>query len=146
MSGIVSTDVIFSFTYLCTQYFTIFTLLHHISTSSHLPLEPTYAIRTCFTFLFFDFAWEKKKKNDIFVWHYVKIATQGVFLWSLHVYMYYSMICFIHLFFFLVPLSASYDSFNWHKILYSLYGITFCFFIVDCSFVVPWHLQEILWL
>jgi hypothetical protein len=65
ISGIVSTDIVFIFTYMCTQY------LHHIHppipfphklpppTGTNLPLPPD---RTYSTLLFCNFVEEKKEK------------------------------------------------------------------------------------
>jgi hypothetical protein len=64
--GIVSTGLIFLFTYMCTQY------LHHIHPPipiSHFLPSPTGINphpppgRTCSDFLFFDFVKEKKEKE-----------------------------------------------------------------------------------
>jgi hypothetical protein len=40
---------------MCTQYFTIFTLLHHFPNSSPHPPLPSSPSRTCSTLLFSDF-------------------------------------------------------------------------------------------
>jgi hypothetical protein len=59
-SGIVSTGIIFPFTFMCTQY------LHHIHPPTPfpnllpLPLVSTPPCRTCFAFLFSNFVKEKK--------------------------------------------------------------------------------------
>jgi hypothetical protein len=86
--GIVLISLIFPFTCMCTQY------LHHIHPlwpyPHLLPLplvpspNPTLADKTCSVLLFSDFVKEKKMK------FLFKKATQGVFLWHLHVYMYYN--------------------------------------------------------
>jgi hypothetical protein len=59
ISGIVSTGIIFPFTYMCTQY------LHYIHLPTPFPnllpptLIPILPDRTCFTLLFSDFVKEK---------------------------------------------------------------------------------------
>jgi hypothetical protein len=96
----------FSFTFMCTQY------LHHIHLPSPFPhLLPLPSVPTpppqagpilpSFSLILY----KKKKKKKLFFCLF-EIATQGVFLWHFHVYMYYSTICFISsiiLLFTLVP-------------------------------------------
>jgi hypothetical protein len=85
-----STDLIFPFTYMCTQY------LHHIHPPTPLPhiLSPPTGTnhwdRTCSALLFSNFIKEKK-------WHLclLKIDIQGVSLWHFPVYMYYNPNLFI---------------------------------------------------
>jgi hypothetical protein len=83
--GTASTGIIFPFTYMCTQY------LHHI----HRPralfylLPPPTGTNPPRQNLFCPpVLWFCKRKK----WHLClfKIATQGVFLWHIHVYMYYN--------------------------------------------------------
>jgi hypothetical protein len=87
--GIVSTGLIFPFTYMCTQY------LRHIHPPTLFPhilpllLVPPSPGRTWPSLLFSNFVKEKK-------WHFClfNIATQGVFLWHFHVDMYYNLYWF----------------------------------------------------
>jgi hypothetical protein len=94
------------------------TLLHHFP-SSPPPLVPYHPDKTCFTILFSDFVWEKKKKKMPFL---VNKATQGVSLWHFHVYMYYSPIWFISSVFLI---SVLVPFLWWFQLVWKLY-IHFC--------------------
>jgi hypothetical protein len=87
--------MLFLFTFIHTQYLYHvhpLTPFHHLLPSPSGIIHAPLSGRTCSTFLFPDFAKERKKK-----WHFclLKIATQRTSLWHFHVYMYYSPILFI---------------------------------------------------
>jgi hypothetical protein len=84
--GIVSTDTIFPFTYLCTQYCISYSLSYTISHFLPPPLDqpppqagpilPSYSL----------ILYKKRRRKK---WHFwlFKIATQGFSLWHFHLYM-----------------------------------------------------------
>jgi hypothetical protein len=83
--GVVSTGIIFPFTYICTQYLCC---IHSPMSFPHL-LPPSTGTspsgRTCPTLLFSDFVKVNKYHFCLF-----KIVTQGFSLWYFHAYMYYN--------------------------------------------------------
>jgi hypothetical protein len=107
--GIVSTGLIFLFTYM----YTYFHHIHPLKSLSLYTLSPIgiYPLdRTHFAFLFSVLVKKKKMTFCLF-----KIALQGAWLWHFCVYMFYSPNWFISSIFLLSTLSPSYGDFNRFK-------------------------------
>jgi hypothetical protein len=105
-SGLVSTGIMFAFSYMCTHF------LHHIHPPTLLPhspipllshwCQPPIPRRTCSALLSSDFVEEKREKIKWKTWRFslfeIKVAMQAVSLGYFHVYMYYNPNWFIKLY------------------------------------------------
>jgi hypothetical protein len=77
---------IFAFTYMCTHFCTVFTLLPPFPATFSLPLLPPLPLSgpvlpSCSPIMY------KKRKRQFCLFE-IKVATQGVSLWYFHVYVY----------------------------------------------------------